>query len=142
MRSGYRASGALSRPGCEREPPAAAKDRARYGRSASSVLVSLGQQVDGTVIKLFPAHRVAGRVVIASGHKDGVGTRVELIARLQDRTVTCTTNPMASSSSHRRSWARRSWPSRTRPAEICAALSRSSHVAFGRSQCVSSHPEP
>ncbi len=35
-----------------------------YGRTEGSVLVGLGQQVDGVVVKLFPAARIVGRVMI------------------------------------------------------------------------------
>jgi hypothetical protein len=58
-----------------------------YGRSAGSLLVGLGQHVDGAVIKLFPAHRVAGKVVIASS-RQGCAARVELHDPVHDRTVT------------------------------------------------------
>ncbi|HEY5943834.1 MAG TPA: carboxypeptidase-like regulatory domain-containing protein, partial [Kofleriaceae bacterium] len=37
----------------------------RYGRSAGSLLVGLAQHVDGVVIEMYPAHRVAGKIVIA-----------------------------------------------------------------------------
>ena len=35
-----------------------------YGRTEGSTLVGLGQQVDGVVVKLFPAARIVGRVMI------------------------------------------------------------------------------
>lgn len=35
-----------------------------YGRTEGSVLVGLGQQVDGVVVKLFPASRIVGKVMI------------------------------------------------------------------------------
>jgi len=35
-----------------------------YGRTEGSVLVGLGQQVDGVVVKLFPAARIVGKVMI------------------------------------------------------------------------------
>jgi uncharacterized GH25 family protein len=48
-----------------------------YGRSEGSLLVGLGQQVDGAVIKLFPARRVTGKVVIAgSGERCANGGAV------------------------------------------------------------------
>jgi hypothetical protein len=37
-----------------------------FGRTEGSVLVGLGQHVDGVVVKLFAAQRIAGRVVIAA----------------------------------------------------------------------------
>jgi protocatechuate 3,4-dioxygenase beta subunit len=40
-----------------------------YGRSAGSTLVGLGQHVDGIAIKLWPALRVSGRIVIAQTHQ-------------------------------------------------------------------------
>jgi Carboxypeptidase regulatory-like domain/PDZ domain len=49
-----------------------------YGRSPGSLLVGLGQHVDGATIKLFPAQRVAGRVVIASSRKDCADANVAL----------------------------------------------------------------
>lgn len=36
-----------------------------YGRTEGSVLVGLGQQIDGVVVKLFPAARIVGKVMIA-----------------------------------------------------------------------------
>lgn len=44
---------------------AIARTERGFGRTEGSVLVGLGQHVDGVVVKLFPAHRIAGRVVIA-----------------------------------------------------------------------------
>ena len=35
-----------------------------YGRTEGSILVGLGQQVDGVVVKLFPAARLVGKVMI------------------------------------------------------------------------------
>jgi protocatechuate 3,4-dioxygenase beta subunit len=44
---------------------AAATTDGGYGRSEGSFLVGLGQQLEGTVVRLFPARRVTGKVVIA-----------------------------------------------------------------------------
>ena len=59
-----------------------------YGRGEGSTLVGLAQQVDGVVIKLFPARRVAGAIVIASSHQGCAGGAVVLEDRLHDRSVT------------------------------------------------------
>ena len=40
-----------------------------YGRSAGSLLVGLGQQINGVVVRMVPARRVTGTVVIAPGGK-------------------------------------------------------------------------
>jgi protocatechuate 3,4-dioxygenase beta subunit len=40
-----------------------------YGQSDGSTLVGLGQHVDGVIVRLFPAVRVAGRIVIPDGKK-------------------------------------------------------------------------
>lgn len=40
-----------------------------YGRSDGSTLVGLGQHVDGVVIKLFPARRIEGRIVVAAAQR-------------------------------------------------------------------------
>jgi protocatechuate 3,4-dioxygenase beta subunit len=37
-----------------------------YGRTEGSTLVGLGQHVDGIVVKLFPAHRIEGKVVLST----------------------------------------------------------------------------
>ncbi|HSR98653.1 MAG TPA: carboxypeptidase-like regulatory domain-containing protein, partial [Kofleriaceae bacterium] len=44
---------------------ATATAEGRYGRGEGSLLVGLGQQLDGAVVRLFPAHRVTGKVVVA-----------------------------------------------------------------------------
>jgi protocatechuate 3,4-dioxygenase beta subunit len=38
-----------------------------FGRSEGSVLVGLGEHVEGVVVKLFPAYRIAGKVVMPDG---------------------------------------------------------------------------
>jgi protocatechuate 3,4-dioxygenase beta subunit len=65
----------------------AARAERGYGRSAGSLLVGLGQHVDGAVIRLFPAHRVAGKVVIASSGKGCTDARVSLQGRVQGPTI-------------------------------------------------------
>ncbi|HLL22042.1 MAG TPA: carboxypeptidase-like regulatory domain-containing protein, partial [Kofleriaceae bacterium] len=57
----------------------------RYGRTAGSMLVGLGQDVEGAVVKVHPAQRVQGRVMIRGdkqsvcrdgyAHLQGAGTR-------------------------------------------------------------------
>jgi protocatechuate 3,4-dioxygenase beta subunit len=44
-----------------------ARTEHRYGRSAGSLLVGLGQHLDGVVIRMYPARQVAGKVVITPG---------------------------------------------------------------------------
>ena len=41
-----------------------------YGTSRGSILVGLGQHVDGVIVAVFPAHRITGRVVIAASRRD------------------------------------------------------------------------
>jgi hypothetical protein len=43
----------------------AVRSESGYGRSEGSVLVGLGQQVDGVVIKLHRAYRLSGKIVVA-----------------------------------------------------------------------------
>jgi Carboxypeptidase regulatory-like domain/PDZ domain len=63
-----------------------------YGRSAGSTLVGLAQHVDGMEIELFPARRVAGRIVTATGEPCPHG-RVTLRDRAHDRTVVARGGP-------------------------------------------------
>jgi len=58
-----------------------------YGRSEGSTLIGLGQHVDGVVIKLFPSHRVAGKVVIATTREVGPDCQVELRDLARDRVL-------------------------------------------------------
>lgn len=44
---------------------ASGKSPSGYGRTEGSVLVGLGQHVEGVTVKLFPAHRIEGHVMIA-----------------------------------------------------------------------------
>jgi hypothetical protein len=47
----------------------------RYGRSEGSQLVGLGHTVGGVIVKLFPAHRIAGKVVSSGSRQpcpDGI----------------------------------------------------------------------
>jgi protocatechuate 3,4-dioxygenase beta subunit len=63
------------------------------GRSAGSLLVGLGQHLEGTVIKLFPAHRIAGKVVIASSRKDCPAAYVAIDDRFHDHAVALRSEP-------------------------------------------------
>lgn len=73
---------------------ATAKTDHGYGRTEGSVLVGLGQQVDGIVVKLFPAARVVGKVMI-----DGtppslcVEGYLSLRDEIHDRWLGATTEP-------------------------------------------------
>jgi protocatechuate 3,4-dioxygenase beta subunit len=49
-----------------------------YGRTAGSVLVGLGQHVDGVVIQVFPARTIAGKIVVGATHQDCRDGSVEL----------------------------------------------------------------
>jgi len=45
---------------------AASRTARGYGRTEGSALVGLGQHVDGVIVKLFPARRIDGKVVIST----------------------------------------------------------------------------
>ncbi|MBA3462699.1 MAG: carboxypeptidase regulatory-like domain-containing protein [Deltaproteobacteria bacterium] len=65
-----------------------------YGRTEGSVLVGLGQQVDGVVVKLFPAARVVGKVMIeGKPPKLCVEGHLSLRDEVNDRWVSATTEP-------------------------------------------------
>jgi protocatechuate 3,4-dioxygenase beta subunit len=59
-----------------------------YGRSNGSTLVGLGQHVDGVVVRLFPAHRVAGQIVAAGNRAPCRNGYVLLRDRLHERSAT------------------------------------------------------
>jgi protocatechuate 3,4-dioxygenase beta subunit len=59
-----------------------------YGRSNGSMLVGLGQHVDGVVVRLFPAHRVAGQIVVAGNRTPCRSGYVLLRGRSRDRSTT------------------------------------------------------
>ncbi len=64
-----------------------------YGRTEGSVLVGLGQQVDGVVVKVFPAARIIGKVVIeGSPPKLCVEGEVWFRDEINDRWATATTD--------------------------------------------------
>ncbi len=65
-----------------------------YGRTEGSVLVGLGQQIDGVVVKLFPAARIIGKVMIeGSPPKLCVEARVFFRDEANDRWASATTDP-------------------------------------------------
>ncbi|HEY5936879.1 MAG TPA: carboxypeptidase regulatory-like domain-containing protein, partial [Kofleriaceae bacterium] len=57
---------------------AVARTERGFGRTEGSVLVGIGEHVEGVVVKLFPAHRIAGRVVIAGTKQPCPDARVTL----------------------------------------------------------------
>ncbi len=62
-----------------------ARDAAGYGRSEGSSLVGLGQQVDGVVIKLHRAYRIAGRVQIAKTNQPCPQASIDILVDPGDR---------------------------------------------------------
>jgi protocatechuate 3,4-dioxygenase beta subunit len=58
-----------------------------YGRSSGSTLVGLGQHVDGVVVRMFPAHRVAGQIVAGGDRAPCPNGYVLLRDRLHERTA-------------------------------------------------------
>lgn len=65
-----------------------------YGRTEGSVLVGLGQQVDGVVVKLYPAARVVGKVMIEGSPPSlCVEASVSLRDEVHDRWMWSRTEP-------------------------------------------------
>jgi protocatechuate 3,4-dioxygenase beta subunit len=65
-----------------------------YGRTEGSTLVGLGQQVEGVVVKLFPASRIIGKVMIeGSPQKLCVEGNVSFRDEVHDRWVSAVTEP-------------------------------------------------
>jgi len=56
-----------------------------YGRSDGTVLVGLAQSVDGVVVKLHPAHRITGKVMIAGTDKACPDADVQLNEKGNER---------------------------------------------------------
>lgn len=56
-----------------------------YGRGEGSTLIGLGQHVDGVIIKLFPARRIVGKIVISSTHEVCPDGSVGLTDTVRDR---------------------------------------------------------
>jgi protocatechuate 3,4-dioxygenase beta subunit len=74
-----------------------------YGRTEGSTLIGLGQHVDGVIVKLFPAHRLEGKVLISERTASGVmpattkaiceEPRVSLRDQAADRSITMQRRP-------------------------------------------------
>jgi protocatechuate 3,4-dioxygenase beta subunit len=65
-----------------------------YGRTEGSTLVGLGQHVDGVIVKVFPASRIVGKVMIA-GDKPAVCVEANVSFRdeAKDRSATARSEP-------------------------------------------------
>jgi protocatechuate 3,4-dioxygenase beta subunit len=73
---------------------ATAKTDHGYGRTEGSVLVGLGQQVDGVVVKLYPASRIVGKVMIEGDPPElCVEGYLTLRDEVHDRWIGATTEP-------------------------------------------------
>ncbi len=58
-----------------------------YGRTEGSTLVGLGQHVDGVVVKLFPAHRIDGKVVLSTTKASCEGSSLGLREAVKDKWI-------------------------------------------------------
>lgn len=64
-----------------------------YGRTEGSTLVGLGEHVDGVIVKLHPAHRIEGTVMIASTKAPCESPRVSLEDEDNDRWLSTFSEP-------------------------------------------------
>lgn len=64
-----------------------------YGVAAGSVLVGLGQHVDGVTVKLYPAHQVVAKVVVAETHAPAESCKAYLNDRSRDRVIPMRQDP-------------------------------------------------